>query len=129
LEKIEDTNTIQSVVKNKNIAAYLPEITDSVIETNDVNGKKIMVNNETAFDFNNGTIEDGVIITLSEEKVENLSKRDVMLGEQKIGQLILARNENNDTDILDNIENNTTITDPEYSQKKVFAESSTNGIM
>jgi len=39
----------------------------------------------------------------------------------------LARND--DKEILENIDTNTDITNPDYNQKQVFAESSTNGLM
>jgi len=79
LEKIDDTSTIQQVIAGKNIAAYLPEPTDSIIEKNETNGKKILINDEEILNLNNGTIADGVTMVLSTDKVENLSKRDIAM--------------------------------------------------
>jgi len=79
LEKIDDTSTIQQVIAGKNIVAYLPEPTDSIIEKNETNGKKILINDEEILNLNNGTIADGVTMVLSTDKVENLSKRDIAM--------------------------------------------------
>ena len=48
------------------------------------------------------------------------------MGDQKVGELMLARK---DTWILENADTDTTITNPDYNQKQVFAEGSTNGLM
>lgn len=124
---MDDTNTIQTTVKNKNVAIYIPEPTDSIIETNTGENQKILINGDEILNLDKGTIADGVMITLSTDKTEGFSKRDIVLGEQRVGQLIIVRNA--DEHILEDMETNTSILNPDYDKKKVFAESSTNGLM
>ena len=124
LEQIEATGNMQAAINNKNIVLYIPEPTDSIIETNTVENKKILINGDKILNLNDGTIADGVTIILSANKIEGLSTRDVMMGEQKVGQLIISRK---DTWILENAQINKNISNPEYDQKEMFAGSSTNG--
>jgi len=51
------------------------------------------------------------------------------MGDKKVGQLIIARNADADTEILGNADTSINITNPDYDQKEVFAEGSTNGLM
>lgn len=46
------------------------------------------------------------------------------MGNKKVGQLIIARNAD-----ADNADTSINITNPDYDQKEVFAEGSTNGLM
>jgi len=85
-----------------------------------------MVNNQEILNLSNGTIADGITILLSANKTDGLSQRDVMMGEKKVGTIILARK---DKQILENVDTNTEIINTDYEQKEVFAEGSTNGLM
>jgi len=55
LQKIAATGDMQGAVNNKNIVLYIPEATDSVIETNTVENKKILINGQVMLDLTHGS--------------------------------------------------------------------------
>ncbi|HMT01663.1 MAG TPA: VCBS repeat-containing protein, partial [Candidatus Absconditabacterales bacterium] len=109
-----------------NSVVYVPELTDDEIETNLLQGYKVVINGETYVDFSQNFLKPGVEILYSHEKILGHSLFDVSFEGKKIGSLLLSRD---DTFIGDQKDNLVQIFDHSvYSVIDVFAEGSTNGM-
>jgi len=64
---------IKTLISNKyddeNILVYIPEETDSIIETNEVKNNTIEINNQNVFDMNDKTSSEDINIKYLDEKI------------------------------------------------------------
>lgn len=121
LQTYDPENTIEGQTENKNILLYQPEPTDSIISGNKIQGRKIIINGAEVFDLDSGEMT-GMTVTLSKDKEGKFSKRNVQIGDQKIGTLFIHRKDDYILNAAINIDN------LEYETQEVFADASTNGL-
>jgi hypothetical protein len=60
---------VNNSLKNKNTLVYIPEATDSIIESNEVKNNTIIVNNENVFNLKTAQQNLNLSISLSDEKI------------------------------------------------------------
>jgi len=121
-ENIE--NVIQSLIdskySNKNLLIYIPEDTDSIIESNVVKNKSILINNQNIFDLNNKKQDTNLQIKLKDDNLLWYQIWEMSMWNKKIGQLLYVVNNKTTITISPVLEN------LKYDHDKIWIDGSTN---
>lgn len=93
---IEMTSNIK---KGKNILFYIPEQTDSIIESNYIKDSAIYINDEKIFDANDSTFDNNLTVSLSDETIAGYQIWQLQLDDTLIWKLLIAANNDNNISI------------------------------
>ncbi|MCK9466717.1 MAG: FG-GAP-like repeat-containing protein [Candidatus Absconditabacterales bacterium] len=105
---------------NKNALIYIPEKTDSIIESNKIKNNTILVNNENIFDLNNKQQNINLNIVLNNDKIAGYQSWEVKLNNKKIGTFLFVINKINDLTVQLRSNN------LEYDYTTIWIDGSTN---
>jgi len=94
---------INDAPSNKNLLVYIPDITDSIITSNELTWNKIKINWESVFDFNNWFQNNQLEILLSDEYLSGYQIWDASFDGTHIWNFVFVQNTG--YDIYINIEN------------------------
>ncbi|HRX63772.1 MAG TPA: hypothetical protein P5060_01570 [Candidatus Absconditabacterales bacterium] len=115
---------IKTLISNKyddeNILVYIPEETDSIIETNEVKNNTIEINNQNVFDMNDKTSSEDINIKYLDEKIAGYAAWGLYWKSKLAGKILVAVQDTSVVD-LDAISNNA-----QYKKEDVWIGGSTN---
>ncbi len=115
---------LESLINNKyegeNVLLYLPENTDSIIESNEVDDDAIYINNENVFDISSMTSDNKLSIELSDKYILWYQIWDAKIDDKKIWEIIISVQDD------DWINLNMSSNDPKYDYNSVWLDGSTN---
>ena len=77
------TTMVNNKFANKNALIYIPEATDSIIESNEIKNNSILINNETVFDLSDKNQNLNLTTSLSNEYIAGYQTWEVKLGNKK----------------------------------------------
>lgn len=115
---------IKTLVENKyldkNALIYIPEATDSIIESNELNGNSIFINDDNVFNLDDMQQNINLSIDLSNDKTAWYQSWELKLNNKKIWTFLFVINKINDLTVQ--VESNNL----EYSYGKIWIDWSTN---
>jgi len=83
------TTLIQNKYNDENILFYLPEQTDSIIESNEIRNNAIYINNTNIFDLDNNISSNWLIMSLSTKQIAKYQIRNLKLDNKKIWRVLI----------------------------------------
>ena len=81
---------MNTTYKWKNILFYVPEQTDSIIESNEVSGPAIYINEEKVFDISDLTFDRNLTISLSEDTIAGYQVWQLFFGDVLAWKILIA---------------------------------------
>lgn len=114
------TTMVNNKFANKNALIYIPEATDSIIESNEIKNNSILINNETVFDLSDKNQNLNLTTSLSNEYIAGYQTWEIKLGNKKIGTFLFVINRINDLTLQLQSYNS------EYDYGKIWIDWSTN---
>lgn len=120
----ENTETvIESMIENKfdnnNVVFYLPEDTDSIIESNEVDNDSILINNENIFDLNKWNTANLLNIKLSKDSLAGMQIWNLSMWDKSIWRFLISVNNQ------DNINKYITVENSKYDYGEIWVDGST----
>ncbi len=113
-------NLVEDKYEDENAIIYVPESTDSIITSNELDDDIIYINWENVFDLNNMTSNWKLDIILSNEDILWYQIWELKFDEKLIGKMIFAINDQSSISLELNTKN------PKYDYDKVWLNWSTN---
>jgi hypothetical protein len=118
IQTVSNISDVQELELSTNTIIYIPQTSDTYIQTNNVENQSILINNQEVWDINTMTNSPEMRFELQQNQMGPYTSRSVIYQDRNIGSIMIRRN---DTDIISSVNIN-------EQQRITYANGSTNGI-